>query len=136
MVVTIPLADLLESVTGAGLTATGELLSAAAVRRLACDGHLIPMVLGGRGEVLDLGRAARLFTPAQRRAVSHRDRHCTYPASTRDASWCDVHHLRWWSLDPPTDLANAALLCQRHHTLVHQRDLTGTADANGVTWHR
>ena len=136
VVVTIPLADLEERVAGAGLTATGELMSPAAVRRLACDAHLIPMVLGGRGEVLDLGRAARLFTPAQRRAVAHRDRHCTYPACTRDAAWCDVHHMRWWSRDGPTDVANAALLCERHHTLVHQRDLDGTVDANGVTWHR
>jgi hypothetical protein len=136
VVVTIPLADLEEQVVGAGLTATGELMSPGAVRRLACDAHLIPMVLGGRGEVLDLGRAARLFTPAQRRAVAHRDGHCTYPGCTRDSSWCDVHHLRWWSRDGPTDVANAALLCERHHTLVHQRDLVGTVDANGVTWHR
>ena len=44
IVVTIPLADLNEQVRGAGLTTTGELLSPATVRRLACDAQLIPMV--------------------------------------------------------------------------------------------
>jgi hypothetical protein len=136
VVVTIALSDLQERVRGAGLTSSGELMSAPAVRRLACDAQILPMVLGGDGEVLDLGRSARLFTPAQRRVVAHRDGHCTYPGCTRDASWCDVHHLRWWSRDGPTDVDNAALLCGRHHTLVHQRDLVGTVDAGGVTWHR
>lgn len=134
VVVTIPLADLEERLQGAGLTTAGEVLSPATVRRMACDSRLIPMVLGGDGEVLDLGRSARLFSPAQRRAVAHRDGHCTYPACTRDASWCDVHHLSWWSRGGPTDLDNAALLCERHHSLVHRRDLVGTAGPDGVSW--
>ena len=33
-----------------------------------------PVVLGGKGEVLDLGRARRLFSPAQRKAMAIRDR--------------------------------------------------------------
>ena len=92
VIVTIPLADLEERLSGAGLTPAGEVLSPAAVRRMACDARLIPMVLGGDGEVLDLGRSARLFSAAQRRAVAHRDQHGTYPACTRDASWCDGGH--------------------------------------------
>ena len=35
------------------------------------------------------------------------------------ASWCDAHHLVHWADDGPTDLSNAALLCERHHTVVH-----------------
>ena len=134
VIVTIPLVDLEKRLSGAGLTPAGEVLSSAAVRRMACDARLIPMVLGGDGEVLDLGRSARLFSAAQRRAVAHRDQHCTYPACTRDASWCDVHHLSWWSRGEATDLDNAALLCGRHHTLVHRRELVGTAAVDGVTW--
>jgi hypothetical protein len=136
LVVTIPLEVLMERLRGAGLTSTGEVLSPGTVRRLACDGQLIPMVLGGQSELLDLGHGERYFTPAQRRAVARRDGHCTYSGCTRPAAWCDVHHLRWWSRGGRTDLDNAALLCERHHTLVHQQDLHGTVDANGVTWHR
>ncbi|HET7659623.1 MAG TPA: hypothetical protein VFK66_04475 [Oryzihumus sp.] len=35
----------------------------------------------------------------------------------------------------PTDVGNAALLCGRHHTIVHQRGWTATVTATGVTWH-
>jgi hypothetical protein len=136
IMVTIPLADLNQQVRGAGLTTSGELLSPATLRRLACDAQLIPMVLGGHSELLDLGHGERYFTPAQRRAVARRDGHCTYPACTRPAAWCDIHHLRWWSRGGRTDLDNAALLCERHHTLVHQQDLHGTVNQHGVTWHR
>ncbi len=135
VVVTIPLAHLLDGCRGAGLTMSGQLLSPAVVRRMACDARIIPMVLGSQGELLDLGRGQRLFTPAQRRAVWHRDQQCSYPGCTIPAGWCDVHHVRWWSRGGETNLTNGALLCGRHHTLVHHRDLTATVTDTGVTWH-
>ena len=47
------------------------------VRRLACQARIVPVVLGGNGEVLDLGRTRRLFSPAQRKALAIRDQECT-----------------------------------------------------------
>src|SRR5664279_5368326 len=47
--------DLL-NLTGPALLETGESLSASAVRRLACDADITPMVLGSASEVLDVGR--------------------------------------------------------------------------------
>lgn len=58
-----------------------------------------------------------------------------YPGCTIPAASCDIHHVIHWSKGGPTDLANAALLCGRHHTLVHQRQITATVDPSGVTWH-
>ena len=135
VIVTIPLDHLVEQCRGAGLTMTGELLSPAVVRRMACDARIIPMVLGSRGEVLDIGYGDRFFTPVQRKAVWHRDHQCTFPGCTVPAQWAEVHHVQWWSRGGPSDLSNAALLCGRHHTLVHQRDLTATVTDTGVTWH-
>jgi len=135
VIVTISLAHLQQACRGAGLTLTGELLSPAVLRRMACDARIIPMVLGSRGEVLDLGTGERLFSPAQRKALWQRDHHCTFPGCTIAAQWTDAHHVHWWSRGGPTDLSNAALLCGRHHTLVHQRDLTATVTDTGVTWH-
>lgn len=135
VIVTIPLDHIVEQCRGAGLTMTGELLSPAVVRRMACDARIIPMVLGSRGEVLDIGYGDRFFTPVQRKAVWHRDHQCTFPGCTVPAQWADVHHVQWWSRGGPSDLSNAALLCGRHHTLVHQRDLTATVTDTGVTWH-
>lgn len=135
VVVTIPLEALLDQLRGAGVTMTGEVLSPETVRRLACDAGIVPMVLGSGGEVLDVGRIERLFSPAQRKALWRRDGGCTYPGCTIPAQWCDAHHVVWWARGGRTDLRNGALLCPRHHTLVHAKDLTATVDPSGVTWH-
>lgn len=118
-----------------GVTATGEVLAPSVVRKMACDGGVIPVVLGSEGEVLDLGRTARFFTPAQRKALWLRDEGCTFPECTMPAQWTDAHHVDWWSRGGRTDLDRAALLCERHHTRVHTLDLDATVTATGVTWH-
>lgn len=118
-----------------GLTATGQVLAPTAVRKLACEAGIIPAILGTDGELLDLGRAARYFTPGQKRALYLRDGGCTYPGCTMPAHWSDAHHLQYWSLGGASDLDNAALLCERHHTKVHTHDLTATITPTGVTWH-
>ncbi|GAB3117889.1 hypothetical protein GCM10027055_30390 [Janibacter alkaliphilus] len=120
---------------GGGVTATGQVLPPSVVRRMACDAAILPAVLGGPSQILDLGRSARLFTAGQRRALWHRDQGCSYPGCTMLAQWCDAHHVTWWSRGGATDLSNAALLCPRHHTFVHERDLTATVTGDGVTWH-
>lgn len=125
------------TVTGhaGGLTATGQVLAPSAVRKLACEAGIIPALLGTDSEPLELGRAARYFTPGQKRALWLRDGGCTYPGCTMPAHWSDAHHLDYWSLGGSTDIDRAALLCERHHTKVHQHDLTASVTDRGVTWH-
>jgi hypothetical protein len=122
-----------------GSTAAGALLNPADIRRLACDADLIPIVLGAAGEVLDVGRAARLFTQGQRRALWHRDKGCTWPGCDCPPAWAKAHHLVHWADGGRSDLTNAALLCQRHHTHVHDQRLIATThppDEHGrsLTW--
>ena len=93
---------------------------------MACDAALIPYVLGSAGEDVDLGRVVRLFTRAQRRRLWRRDRCCTYPGCSAPASWSKAHHVLHWIDGGLSDVDNAALLCQRHHTYVHQRRLWAT----------
>ncbi|MGG5258248.1 HNH endonuclease [Phycicoccus avicenniae] len=141
--VTIALADL-QAGTGAGevldTVADGTLLSAETLRRLACDAALIPHVLGSDDQPLTIGRVLRLFTRAQRRHLGLRDRRCTFPGCTAPAAWARAHHVRHWVDGGATDVANAALLCQRHHTTVHRRRLWAEVrqrpDQHGhyVTW--
>ena len=125
LVVTIGLAELQQSCRGAGLTLGGEPLPIETVRRLACDAQVIPAVLGTHGEVLEQGRAERLFNRAQTRHLWLRDRHCTFPGCTKPATWCDAHHLIHWADGGPTDTDHGALLCQRHHTVVHSNRYAG-----------
>ena len=60
--------SLLDGLEAAGLD-TGDLISAAEARRLACNAALIPAVLNKKSVLLDLGRSARFFTegPTHRR---------------------------------------------------------------------
>ncbi|MEO7421043.1 MAG: DUF222 domain-containing protein, partial [Ornithinibacter sp.] len=124
--VSVALSDL-QTMTGSGevlgSTATGTILSPEVLRRISCEADLIPYVLGTAGEDLDQGMVVRLFTRAQRRRLWRRDRGCTYPGCTAPAAWTKAHHVRHWADGGPSDIHNAALLCQRHHTLVHQRRL-------------
>ncbi|QIM20180.1 DUF222 domain-containing protein [Phycicoccus sp. HDW14] len=127
--VTMSLGDL-QRVTGAGevldSVAEGTLVGPEALRRLACDAALVPHVLGSADEPLTVGRLVRLFTRAHRRHLRLRDRGCTFPGCTAPAAWARAHHVRHWVDGGRTDVTNAALLCQRHHTTVHRRRLWAT----------
>jgi hypothetical protein len=120
----------------AGTTMAGQLLAPETVRRVACDATIIPVVLGTHSEVLDVGRAKRLFTPGMLHALWLRDKGCTIPGCGAPPFWADAHHLVHWADGGPTAVTNAALLCGRHHTIAHQRGWTATATTSEVTWHR
>ncbi len=114
----------------------GSLLGPETVRRMACDAAVIPVVLGSDSEILDAGRAQRLFNPAQLKTLWLRDQQCTFPGCQVPAYWTDAHHLWHWIDSGPTELANGALLCGRHHTIVHHAQLAGTLIDGQVLWDR
>ncbi|QDO89325.1 DUF222 domain-containing protein [Ornithinimicrobium ciconiae] len=120
---------------GAGVTALGQILDPEQVGRFACTGDVTPIALGDYGEPLYLGRTVRLATPGQFKALLVRDGGCTFAGCTVPGTYCDAHHLAWWSREGGTDILNLVLLCPRHHTLVHDKDLTATIRGSNVTWH-
>jgi Domain of unknown function (DUF222) len=90
------------------------------VDRLACDAGTIDISFDRQGQVLNLGRAQRLFSPAQRIALAVRDGGCRFPGCDRPPSWTEAHHINQWHRDRGrTDLADGILLCRRHHLLIH-----------------
>ena len=118
IVVTMTLESLLGGLKAAQLD-TGGALSAAEARRLACQAGIIPAVLGGKSEVLDLGRRRRFHTRAQRLALALRDGGCTAEGCDRPAGFCHAHHDHPWSRGGSTTVDEGRLVCPRHHTLVH-----------------
>ena len=116
----------------------GTHLAPETVRRLCCDGSVIPIVLGGKGEVVDWGLEKRYFSDAQTKRLWLRDCGCTYPGCDAPPQWTDAHHLVHWADLGPSDLSNAALLCERHHTVVHARRHAGRVvndtDGERVEW--
>jgi hypothetical protein len=85
-----------------------------------CDASWRTLITAGGSVVLDYTHAKPELSPSQRRAVQRRDQHCQFHGCDRHWSWCDVHHIREKANGGCDTMANLALLCRRHHTLVHQ----------------
>ncbi|MFZ0214606.1 MAG: HNH endonuclease signature motif containing protein, partial [Candidatus Dormiibacterota bacterium] len=101
------------------LDMTGEPVPVAMAQRLFCDCKITPVLLDEHGDVLRVGRSKRTFTAAQRKAIARRDGGCAFPTCDRHPNWCDGHHLVPWYLGGRTEIENGALLCRKHHLLVH-----------------
>jgi hypothetical protein len=116
--VTIDYADLKNQTANAtGDLVFGDGLSAAAVRRLACDAGVLPIVLGSDSQPLDVGMEERFVTGAMRAALNARDRGCIVCGAP--PVHCDAHHLVHWIDGGPTAVDNLALFCKGHHVDVH-----------------
>lgn len=104
----------------------GPALHPAQVRRMLCEATVVTMLERGR-EPLAVGRARRLATRAQRRALHRRDGGCARPGCAENRiERLHAHHLRSWLAGGATDVANMVLLCDVDHGLVHDRDLVIT----------
>jgi hypothetical protein len=118
VIVKLDYQQLVADAAGAGVIGEGQEVSAGELRRLCCDAELIPAVLGGASEVLDVGRAHRLVTGPIRTALIVRDEGCAFPGCGVRPSLCEAHHVLPWWAGGPTALSNLVLLCHTHHGLV------------------
>ncbi|NEA37617.1 DUF222 domain-containing protein, partial [Streptomyces sp. SID13031] len=90
--VTIDFADLKAQTSEAvGELVFGDNLSASAVRRLACDAFILPIVLGTDSQPLDVGMDYRFVTRPIRRALIRRDKGCVICKAP--PSHCHAHHI-------------------------------------------
>ncbi|PZS35915.1 MAG: HNH endonuclease [Pseudonocardiales bacterium] len=112
--------DALRTGLGVATLDYGTQISAAEARRWACDAKIIPVVLGGKSEPLDVGRAMRTVPLSIRRALVARDRGCVFPGCDRPPGMCQAHHCRHWIDHGETSVENCVLLCEAHHRHVHR----------------
>lgn len=90
------------------------------IRRMACEAEIIPVVLNSKGVVIDIGRASRLATRYQRKAIEAMYSHCAIPDCKVPIAQCQPHHIAYWRDDGPTDMKNLVPLCPQHHRNVHE----------------
>ena len=136
VVVTMSLESLMGGLQAAGLC-DGSRISAGEARRLACRAGVIPVVLGGKSQPLDIGRKGRFHTKPQRIALGLRDQGCTAVGCDRPPSLCHAHHDTPWSHGGHTSVKDGRLLCSRHHTLAHDPAYAATVRPdNKVSFHR
>ena len=113
--------DLLKDAAGDATLDNGYPTNPGDLRRVLCDAKVLPAVLNGKSEVLDVGRTQRLFPASIRKALNLRDNGCAFPSCDRPPGWCEAHHIRYWTTElGQTSYANGVLLCGYHHTQIHK----------------
>ncbi|CAM3441690.1 HNH endonuclease signature motif containing protein [Kibdelosporangium persicum] len=111
----------------------GTQLTAGEMRRIACDCHVLPAVMGGESKPLDVAVPAYVVPAHIRRGLVLRDHGCAFPGCERPASVCHSHHIRSWLQGGPTALGNLVLLCGHHHRLIHRSEWEVKL-VDGVPW--
>src|SRR5437879_10211673 len=100
----------------AALLDWGFVISGKALRRIASDADLTPILLSRKGDSLHVGRKYRTATPKMRKALAERDRHCMWPPRCdRPPEWTQGHHEVPWAQGGGTEVEGMTLLCTKHH---------------------
>lgn len=118
VVVLIPLETLMGGLKAAKLD-TGETISPALARRLACEAGIIPAVLGGKSEVLDLGRSRRFHSKVQRIVATIEHGGCDAEGCDAPPGMTHMHHLVPWSQGGETNTRDVLMLCPPDHRRIH-----------------
>ena len=135
VMVTMDVETLTDGVEAATLS-DGTRISADTARKLACEADLIPAVLDGPSQVLDLGRQARYCTKAQKLAAAAVYGGCVFPACDRPIQWTEMHHITPWSQGGMTNQEDSAPFCSCHHHVVHDQHWEIKKDPDGTIWLR
>ena len=110
----------LESRAGVGVTGGGTVMPIRDVIGLAGRANLFLAVFdGATGSALNLFRARRTASPAQRLMLIARDGGCTKPGCTVPAYGCQVHHATAdWAAGGQTNVDDLALACGPDNRMV------------------
>ena len=115
----------LESRAGVGVTGGGTVIPISDVIRMAAHAnHYLAVFDKATGSALDLFRARRVASPAQRIMLIARDGGCTKPGCTVPAYGSQVHHAaRDWADDGQTNVDELGLACGPDNRMVGPRRL-------------
>jgi hypothetical protein len=95
---------------------------------LMCDGVVQPL-WHTNGKPINVGRAHYIVPKHTRRMVLDRDRTCTHPACDA-TTHLEVHHIKEWLQQGPTDMDNLTVLCPKEHDALHRGEFTMVGNPN------
>jgi len=95
-------------------------LSAQQWQLLLCDADISEVLLDKLGEPVAVRDRVRLAGSKMRVGLIGRDGGCVFPGCDAPAGWCDAHHVVEYAKGGRTIIVNLALLCRRHHGIVHR----------------
>ena len=99
----------------AALLDWGFPISGTALRRIARDAEITPILVDGKGDPLHVGRQYRTATRKMRKALAERDRRCVWPGCDRPPEWTQGDHGVPWAQGGETNVEDMRLLCTPHH---------------------
>ena len=127
----------LQSQAGVGVTGGGTIMPIKDVIRLAAHAnHYLAVFDQATGSALDLFRAKRVASPAQRIMLIGREGGCTKPCCTVGAYGAQVHHAaRDWGDGGQTNVDELGLACGPDNRMVEDGGWTTSINARGeVEW--
>jgi hypothetical protein len=105
-------------------------------RRLACAAGILPAVLGGDAQLLDLGRRKRFHTEAQRIAKAIEAGGCEAEGCDQPPGRTQLHHPIRWADGGQTD-RDGIMICAWHHARADDTRYEMSRQADGkITFHR
>lgn len=96
--------------------ASGQVVAPGALVRWLTEADFERVVFGPDSRI-EVGRTARLFTGASRRAIEVRDRICAHPFCDEPVGRCQGDHIEPYEHGGPTVIDNGRLLCPFHNRL-------------------
>ena len=123
VIATIAYDDLADG-TGGGVIDTETdttVVSAEAIRRMACDCDVHRYITNPLGTVVDYGRRQRIVPEPLFDTLLIRDHGCRWPGCAIPPGSCDAHHATHWLDQGETEPDNLVLLCWFHHHLLHEQ---------------
>jgi hypothetical protein len=112
----------------------GAMVPTETAQRIACDASVTVVRLDANGRPTGPGRMHRTVTPGEWAALVARDRGCRWPGRKKcpaPLDWCDGHHLDSYVYTKKTEIATTVVLCERHHTMVHEEGWALAGDPAG-----
>ncbi len=136
VLVTVPWSELVAQAGVAELGFTGP-VTMAELGPLLADCDLTRVVLNADSVPIEVSKRTRYIPTGLWAALVARDGGCAWPGCDAPPAWCQAAHGNIpYRHDGKLKLADAALLCLRHHRRFDHGPWKLTVDGNQVTFHR
>ena len=126
------LKELQEHASTHGITGHGKHLTAAELRHALCTSGVIPIVLDGKSQILDLGREQRFFPDYMREAILALYGGCLYPGCTVPPEHCEIDHVKDYAHGGSTKIEDGGPFCRTHHMDRHDDLIEIVRDTDGL----
>ncbi|RKS22928.1 hypothetical protein DFO58_0980 [Arthrobacter sp. AG1021] len=132
ILVYLRLKDLQNLAEAHGISAHGVDIPPGELRKLLVTARVIPLVLGGNSQPLDVGRSRRFHQGYIKMAVMARDRGCIVPECTTPPDLVEIdHYKKPWAEGGTTSVDSGAAMCSNEHHGRHSGQLK-VVDVNGL----